>query len=224
MKLKSVKIRKLFGTLNPIINFDSGIKLIYGKNGTGKTTILRILNAICSGSLYELKSIKFQNITCTFDGGVELFIQKANDNKVPATRKDQFDKKNLLLSLKKSGKEVNSDFIKHQDDVSVNIPIDMIEREIPELDRIGRREWRNKNTGEFLSLSEIVDAYGQQLPWLAPSYQKSWYKEFIDKFKVKYIQTQRLITYNSYDSSKYRMREARTGYENTVTRYSLGEQ
>lgn len=222
MKLKRVSIKKLFGTLNPDIVFDSGIRIIYGKNGTGKTTILQIINAVLSGSLHELKRIKFQKITCVFDGGYEFTIQKANDNKVPATRRDQFDKKNLLLSLKKSGEEINSSFIKHHDDVSINMPIEIIESEIPELDRIGHREWRNTHTGEFLSLSDIVDTYGHQLPWLSPSYQKGWYKDFISKFKVKFIQTQRLMTYKyNNEPSKFRRREHRTGYENTVTRYSI---
>lgn len=71
-----------------------------------------------------------------------------------------------------------------------------------------------------MSLSDIVDTYGHQLPWLSSSYQKGWYKDFISKFKVKFIQTQRLITYNN-EPSKFRMRESRPGYENTVTRYSI---
>ena len=58
MKLKRVIIKKLFGILNPDIVFDSGIRIIYGKNGTGKTTILQIINAVLSGSLHELKRIK----------------------------------------------------------------------------------------------------------------------------------------------------------------------
>lgn len=222
MKLHEVRIRKLFGYLSPDINFRENIKLIYGKNGSGKTTILKIINAIISGSLYELKSIKFQSISCKFSESTELLIQKANDNKTPATRKDQFDKKNLLVTLKKEGKVIHSDFIRHKDDVSINIPVEAIENEIPELDRIGRREWRNLQTGEFLNLADVVETYGGQYPWLAPKYQRNWYREFVSNFDVKYIQTQRLLTYNqNHSKSRYRYREHSVSYENTVTKYAI---
>lgn len=222
MKFTRIKITKLFGLLNPDIRMDSDIKIIFGKNGSGKTTILRIINSILSGSLYELKAIKFQKLTCFFDDGSELRISKANDNKTPATRRDQFDKKNLLISLHKDVKEINSEFVRHNDQMEINMPLDYIEREIPELDRIGSREWRNMETGEFLTIGDIVEVYGEQFPWLSPTYQRAWYKKFIKSFDVRYIQTQRLITYaNNADRSKFRRREMRHGYENTVARYSI---
>jgi hypothetical protein len=211
MKINRIKITKLFGYLNPDIQMDSNIKIIYGKNGTGKTTILRIINSILSGSLYELKAIKFQKLSCYFDDGSELRISKANDNKAPATRRDQFDKKNLLLSLLKNSEEVQSDFVAHNDDAEINFPVEIIDREIPELDRIGRREWRNKETGEFMTISDIMDVYGGQFPWLGPSYQRSWYKKFVGGFDVRFIQTQRLITYsNKIDRPRFSNRENRS--------------
>lgn len=223
MKLSRIKINKLFGLLNPDIKLDSDIKIIFGKNGSGKTTILRIINSVLQGSLYELKAIAFQKVTFYFEDGTELHIHKANDNKTQATRRNQFDKKNLLLSLKKDGRELHSEFIKHDDDVERNFPIELIEREIPELDRIGRREWRNLETGEFLTLSDVIDTYGHQFPWLNPSYQRPWYKKFTTGFDVRYIQTQRLVTYSHLpDRSRFHSRrEARTSYESTVSKYSL---
>jgi predicted ATP-binding protein involved in virulence len=222
MKINRIKIVKLFGYLNPDIKMDSNIKIVYGKNGTGKTTILRIINSILSGSLYELKAIKFQKLSCFFDDGSELRISKANDNKKPATRRDQFDKKNLILSLYKNNVEVESEFVAHNDDAEVNFPVEIIDREIPELDRIGRREWRNMETGEFMNISDIMDVYGGQFPWLSPTYQRPWYKKFIRGFDVRFIQTQRLITYSSkIERSRYAHRENRSSYENTVAKYSV---
>lgn len=222
MKLTRIKITKLFGILNPDIKLDSDIKIIFGKNGTGKTTILRIINSVLSGSLYELKAIKFQKLVFYFDDESELRISKANDNQSPATRRDQFDKKNLLLSLHKEGNKIQSEFVGHNDEVEINMPISQIEREIPELDRIGSREWRNMETGEFMSLSDIVDVYGERLPWLSPSYQRAWYKKFIKSFDVRYIQTQRLITYNNaHEKMHFSKRESRSNYENTVAKYSI---
>ncbi|MCP4696853.1 MAG: AAA family ATPase [Gammaproteobacteria bacterium] len=222
MKITRIKIIKLFGLLNPDIQIDNNIKIIYGKNGSGKTTILRILNAVLSGSLYELKAIKFQKITCFFDDNSELQISKANDNKTPATRRDQFDKKNLLLSLKKNGKETSAEFVSHNDDVDINVPIHFLEREIPELERVGHKEWRNMETGDFLTFGDVIDVYGSQFPWLSPDYPYAWYKNFIGNFEVKYIQTQRLITYgNTNERVRFAGREPRLGYENTVAKYSI---
>lgn len=93
MRLNRIKIEKLFGSLDPDIHLDSNIKLIYGKNGSGKTTILRIINAIFSDSIYELQNIKFKSIQCWFNDNSRLTINKTNDNGKIAVRRDQFDKK-----------------------------------------------------------------------------------------------------------------------------------
>lgn len=224
MKITRIKVTKLFGKLNPDIKINSNIKIIYGKNGSGKTTLLRILNAILSGSLHELKSIKFQTVTCYFDDGHELLISKANDNKKVATQKNQFDKKNLILSLNKNEKELHSEFIPYNSNATGELHrhIDFIDDEIPELERVGRTEWRNMETGAFLSLDDIIEIYGYKFPWINIKHKTVWYRDFISKFEVKFIQTQRLLTYiKSIERSKYARPEPRIGYESTVEKYSI---
>ena len=42
-KISELRIRGLFGNEDVLIPFDSGVKILMGENGTGKTTILNIL-------------------------------------------------------------------------------------------------------------------------------------------------------------------------------------
>lgn len=222
MKIKRIKITNLFGYLNPDIDMNSSIKIIYGKNGTGKTTILKIINSILKGLLYELIAIKFQKLSCYFDDGTELLISKANDNKTPVTRRNQLDKKNLLLSLLKDGVETETGFFAYKNDFDISFGVESIVREIPELDRIGQQLWRNMETGEMMDINDIIDVYGGQFSWLGSVYQKAWYKNIINNFDVKFIQTQRLITYsNKPERSRIVHRDNRFAYESTVAKYSV---
>lgn len=221
MKLVRIKIKRLFGSLNPDISLDSNIKIIYGKNGTGKTTILSIINSILSGSLYELRSIRFQEVLCSFSDGSDLTIRKANDNRSPATRRDQLDKRNLLVIFRDANNKTHEEFLKHDSQSNLGIPPDIIDREIPELERIGHREWRSLETGETLSINDIVDLYGYRYPWIRPKNPKAWYSKLVHPFEVRFIQSQRLVTYsNKIERSRLPYREARINHESTVARYS----
>lgn len=93
MKINRIKIEKLFGALDHDLKIENQIEILFGKNGCGKTTILKILNSVISGSLYDLRNIKFKSVELFFSDNSKLLIQKANDNQTAATRQDHFDKK-----------------------------------------------------------------------------------------------------------------------------------
>ena len=47
MKIRSISVKGLFHTFDHEIRFnDSGIAIIIGENGIGKTTLLQIINSI----------------------------------------------------------------------------------------------------------------------------------------------------------------------------------
>lgn len=68
MILKSIKIKKLFGLYSYDINLQEDLKLniITGYNGTGKTTILNILDNISKGNLFYFYELPFDEIITEF--------------------------------------------------------------------------------------------------------------------------------------------------------------
>ena len=66
MKVKQLRIEKLYGLYNYNINFFEDVTFLYGENGCGKTTVLDILGAIVTGKLYRLFDYDFNRITLIY--------------------------------------------------------------------------------------------------------------------------------------------------------------
>src|SRR5207253_2613303 len=49
----------------------------------------------------------------------------------------------------------------------LNFPVDIIDREIPELERVERLSWLHLPSGRVIGLEEVLDLYGTQLPQLS---------------------------------------------------------
>lgn len=77
MKIKKIRIRNLRNHSNSEIEFSDGINLIYGLNGSGKTTILEAIS-ICSLSKSFLPVLD-QNIIKYEEKGYETGLQAIND-------------------------------------------------------------------------------------------------------------------------------------------------
>jgi predicted ATP-binding protein involved in virulence len=69
MNIKNIKIIGLFKYLNYDIPFNSGINIIHGINGQGKTTILNIIANILNGDLTKFYHLSFKTIEVIFDNG-----------------------------------------------------------------------------------------------------------------------------------------------------------
>jgi len=208
-------IENLFGEENRTVTLNEAIGIVYGKNGCGKTTILKIINAILSGSFNELRNIRFKKITAKFSLGHELWISKVPDQK--CSENNLFDSKNLLLKLTRNGTILEQSELE-DDDIEPGFPLSMIENEIPELDRASTKEWEHLITGEILTLRDVIDRYSDRFSWLGRSSNKKWYRHLGEKWKVKFIQTQRLLTLQNQSERHGRGRTPR--YEDTVTTYA----
>lgn len=66
MILSNLIVKKLYGSYDYDVNFNEDVTLLYGTNGCGKTTILNFITAIITGTLYNLFSYKFENISLTY--------------------------------------------------------------------------------------------------------------------------------------------------------------
>jgi predicted ATP-dependent endonuclease of OLD family len=63
MKIKALKVQKAYGHLNLNLKFPSGLSFLIGINGSGKTTAIKLIEAILTPSLEQLDKIPHTSAT-----------------------------------------------------------------------------------------------------------------------------------------------------------------
>jgi len=219
MKPIKFEVHGLFGRREPVIlDLTNNATIVYGINGSGKTTVLKLLNAILSGRLYEIRNFNFKSLLLVLDDNSGI---KATRTKKKHQDDECSDRAIYELKIQHIGsnkKVIVSAKIDNEAELSERLPTDRIEMDIPELNRIGRREWHDTITGDILNEREILERYSDRLPWLQLTTEIDWYRNLIKGFSVKLIQTQRLMTLKT-DMRKYHSRGG-ARYQNTVIEYS----
>jgi len=69
MRIKQITVKHLFGIFDHTINLnmEERITIIHGKNGFGKTSILRLVNGFFNLKYSDIRAIPFQKFTIIFD-------------------------------------------------------------------------------------------------------------------------------------------------------------
>ncbi|MDO4666510.1 MAG: AAA family ATPase [Streptococcus sp.] len=96
MKITGFEIKSLHGFFNYNVKLNEDITFLYGENGSGKTTVLSMLDHVVSGEIYKLFNYNFKKITVFFkenemehsnkNDKVEIHLKELN-NKRPFTKK-----------------------------------------------------------------------------------------------------------------------------------------
>lgn len=79
MYLKSLEVIRLHKIYNYSLQFNQDITILYGENGSGKTTILSILEIILTVKIWELFDINFERITLQGDQDYSISIFRKID-------------------------------------------------------------------------------------------------------------------------------------------------
>lgn len=79
MYIKSLEITKLHKVYNYNIEFNEDITILYGENGSGKTTILSILESILTTNISNLFAFEFEEIVLKSDEQYRILIRRAVD-------------------------------------------------------------------------------------------------------------------------------------------------
>ena len=75
--IRNIQIDNLFGRFNYNISTKiEGITIITGPNGFGKSTILRIINALSKGSIDYFMRLDFSSLQISFDNDQKIIIKK----------------------------------------------------------------------------------------------------------------------------------------------------
>lgn len=81
MYIESLEIKGLFGHFSKKLKFKHECALLVGINGSGKTTVLNIINWLLRPSIPELGSTKFDSIKMVFFVGSKKYIIKCLQEK-----------------------------------------------------------------------------------------------------------------------------------------------
>lgn len=78
MRIKEISITDLFGVFNHVIplNLEDRITIIYGKNGVGKTTLLKLINGIFNSELDYILNIDFEEFIIKFEDDIYASIDR----------------------------------------------------------------------------------------------------------------------------------------------------
>ena len=95
MRIVKISVTKLFGTFDHVIplNLDERITIIHGKNGVGKTSLLKLINGFFNLKYSEIRAIPFAEFRIDFDDQSYASIRKleVEDEKIKdSDRKIEF--------------------------------------------------------------------------------------------------------------------------------------
>lgn len=85
MTIQNLIISKLYGFLNKDIKFQEGVSILVGINGSGKTSILNIINWLLRPAIPELCLIEFESLTLLFKYENEEYQIRCEQNKIELT-------------------------------------------------------------------------------------------------------------------------------------------
>lgn len=208
MNLTKISIKNLFGQYDHKIQLKSeeGITIIYGLNGVGKTTLLKLTNEALGSEVTDLIKTPFDNLELTFDNGNIMEITKKAKLLEEKNSEEQ-------LSLALENKEFHIEELTNKNEESKiyyylkNGEGDIIEQfsrvlkpprrfraieideKLPFLRRVVRGVWRDTTDGQVYSLEDVEENFGHLID---PPNLPSWIENIHKAFHVHYIGANRL--------------------------------
>ena len=208
MEIKKISVKKLFGVFNHDIpvNKKSGITIIIGENGLGKTILLEMIEALFKGKFFYFNSVAFSEFILEFSDGIKWILQKEE-------QKDDFPLLSLTQINKNKSKYKPIRLISYEHENLTSMAA-TISRHIPHIRRIAPRTWQDRRTGENFHADELVHKFGHFVPYdirSGETEKPKWFAERYETINVSLIETQRLISIEDREE---------TTHEKTVEKYA----
>jgi predicted ATPase len=198
MRITRISVDSLFGIFNHDIGMkmDDRITIIHGMNGYGKTTILRMVNALFNKRYSDLRVTPFKEFRVELEDGSTVSVSKLSGDRTVTDKKKRSH--GIHVRLLKNGKELE------KADVANPVPegteLDYMhippEQFISGIIRESRHTWRYVPTNEELTFEDIIDRFSDQMP---PGFFKmekpnvEWLHNLQKSVKVRFIESQRLL-------------------------------
>jgi predicted ATP-binding protein involved in virulence len=209
MKINKIVVNGLFGVFNHIIplNLESGITIIIGENGLGKTVILESVRAFFSKNFNFFINVEFKSITFYFDTDfaweVDRIIDTQGSMSLTVTRintlKDERTKPFKVFETELDGRKSRSDEMRarrrlmHERDFFYHYQMDRDVVSLREYENMMRQ--RDFYENEYASTNSHRHGTQKKTP--------QWLDEGFDKVSIKIIETQRIITVKERGGDSY---------------------
>ena len=185
-RLQRIEVDGLFGICNHHIDLklDDRVTLLHGPNGVGKTTVLKMVDALLTDNIGYFLGVPFERLSLVFHGGAELDFNKGKGS--------HRDLKAGQIRLKMNGKLRSTSFD------SALPPVEAIAAEVEYLQR-DHDGWTDIRDGEWLTDSEVIKRYElrhrrspQTTRFTPRDGNTNWLREFLGATNSHFIEAQRL--------------------------------
>jgi len=193
MNIDRISVKGLFNHFDYELSFidENRIMLLAGPNGSGKTTILKLIDLVFNLSFNQLAEAPFHELKFFFDNdSKQLLVQRIltkthDDAELPLS----FTLREDNTCKKFNPSKIKSSMRRNQ------LSLSMIEDLIPELQRVGQKQWITEDTRYILELEDVITNYIKVFP---DNIQKEinsvpdWLYDISRSINVRFIDTERL--------------------------------
>lgn len=213
MKISQFKVENLFNSFTHVIDFknETGITLMLGQNGLGKTVMLNLIKSIFSYNFDKVLDACFSKVVITFD----------NNNKIELEQRIEKDNiHDLIFYYYEKDNLISQDSLHSMAENSDKAMREIREYILPYYRRFDENEWVDRRSGERCTTNELILLHNDLIPKeILTKWRKYpiWLTDVIDLFNVNLIETQRLLTTVQIEERYSRPHKE---YRNTVEEYS----
>ena len=190
-RLTLVRVTSLFGIFDHEIplNLESGVTIIHGSNGVGKTIILEMIRALLSGTSEIFLRVPYEEFSLAFQSGDSIKV-------ATVTAADGHENKSLNYTVTLNGQLQT---------ILGEVDLD------PELIRkakkyfeeswkyLGRGKWQDARDGEIVPTGTLCRRHGvpdslrEKLAWRRDQVLEGVLERFAKKCRLRFIGTDRLL-------------------------------
>lgn len=194
-RVRRIEVKGLFGLYHHQICLKpEGVTLLHGPNGVGKTSVLRMTDALLRGRLSFFRDVPYRRFSLEFQDGSALTL-------TPGMEEDS-----LALKLAMNDK-IQSDTV-YFDTLDPALPI---AQKVGYLQRESEDFWIDSRDGEPLTSKEVLRRYDHLITDPSPGPPFPWLETFLESVNSHLIEAQRLV----------RMRRGRPPFNRTRESVSI---
>lgn len=206
MKILKVEFARLFGFFNYSIDFHDTVTIVHGPNGCGKTTMLKIIDAVFNKKAEVIKSTDFKSVQFYFSEGSFLEVERKQVNM--ALKGERIGGITYLVyTVIADGQKYVFDSFENGEEYQMMIEKVLNSyRPLPYLERTSTGTWNDRRHGEILTTEEVITRYG---PAISRRYSKELFddeipervQQLLDMVDVRLITADRLTVQKRAENS-----------------------